>query len=40
VQPVAAELAYELKPGALGEGCDGLALALVAVFVGSNIRCA
>jgi hypothetical protein len=32
------ELAYKLKPGTLGEGCDGLALPLVAVFLGADIR--
>ena len=31
------ELADELVTGGLGEACDGLTLALVAVFVGADI---
>jgi hypothetical protein len=31
------ELTHKLEPGALGEGCDGLTLALVAVLVRSDI---
>jgi hypothetical protein len=31
------ELTHKVEPGALGEGGDGLALALIAVFVGPDI---
>ena len=31
------ELANKLVTGGLGEGCDGLTLALVAVFIGADV---
>jgi hypothetical protein len=31
------ELSHEFEPGARGEGCDSVSLALVAVFQGSDI---
>jgi hypothetical protein len=34
------ELSHEFEPRPLGEGCDGVSLAPVAVFLGSDIRSA